>query len=114
MGANYFANSLLAEMRRIEPRAAGLRAVAVDRADKTAVIGIDDEGEFVPLLKLTRASAKFNVMSVLVHHRGQWQTTFKRGTPTTLAQPFTGELQHLWIIPLEMADLDLEELSGPV
>lgn len=111
MSATYFAGCLLAQMRSIDPRAAGLRAVAADRADKTAVIGIDDEGEFVPLLKLTGASASFNVMSVLVQHHGQWRPTFKRGTPKTLAEPFTGELQHLWTIPLEMANLDLDELS---
>lgn len=106
MSARSFAASLLAEMRSIDSRAAKLRTAARGKADKTAVIGIDDDGEFVPLLKLTGASGKFNVMTVLVHHHGQWRPTFKRGTPKTLAQPFTGELQHLWTIPLEMANLD--------
>lgn len=103
MDAESFAHSLLGRLRNLDPRAAGLR---IKGKKKTAIIGIYDEGELVPLLKLTGASAKFNVMSLLVYHHGGWVPTLKRGTPELLAEPLAGPLQHLWIIPLEMACLD--------
>lgn len=108
MNARYFASSLLAELRERDPRAAGLR---IQARGKAAVIGIEDEGEFVPLLKLTGASAKFNVMTLLVYHHRQWHPTFKRGTPKELAEPLAEEIHHLWTIPLEMANMDLDQLE---
>ena len=104
MSARYFASSLLAELRGRAPRAAGLRIK--DRGN-AAIIGIDDGGEFLPLFKLTGASAKFNVMTLLVKHRGKWHPSFKRGTPKELAEPLAEELHYLWTIPLEMANPDL-------
>jgi hypothetical protein len=102
MGAEYFASSLIAELREGDPLADALRTRG---RGQTAVIGVEDDGEFVPLLRLTGASAKFNVMSLLVYHHGRWQPTFKRGTPAELAVPLKGELRHLWSIPVEMAHL---------
>ena len=106
--ASYFAALLLTELRKRDPRAASLR---VQGRGKTAVIGFDDEGEFFPLFGLTGASPKFNVMSLLVNHRGKWHPTFKRGTPKELADPLAGELKYLWTIPLEMANIDLDQLG---
>jgi len=103
MSAKSFASSLLAELRLLDSRAQGLRARP---RGKTAIIGIEDDGEFVPLLKLSGASASFNVMTLLVSHHGKWQPTLKRGTPEELAQPLAAELHHLWTIPLEMANMD--------
>ena len=103
MSAESFASDLIGELRERDRRAAALR---VRGRGQTAVIGLEDEGEFVPLLRLTGASRKFNVMSLLVYHHGRWQPTLKRGTPKELAVPLTGELQHLWTIPLQMANLD--------
>jgi hypothetical protein len=108
VSAQYFASDLLAELRKRDPRAVALRA---NGRGQTCVIGIEDDGEFVPLLKLTGASAKFNVMSLLVYHHGRWQPTLKRGTPEELAMPLTGELQHLWTIPVEMAKIDFGQAS---
>lgn len=103
MDAEDFAHYLLSRLRELDPRAAGLR---IKGKKKTAIIGIYDDGEFVPLLKLTGASAKFNVMSLLVYHHGRWVPSLKRGTPDLLAETLAGPLQHLWSIPLEMACLD--------
>ena len=105
MSAENFAVSLLGQLRQRDPRAATLRVRAA--RGQAAVIGIEDDGEFVPLLKLTGASARFNVMSLLVYHHGRWMPTFKRGTPAELAQPLAAELHYLWTIPLEMANMDL-------
>ena len=106
MSAQSFASSLLAELRRLDPRAA---ALLIRARGQTAVIGIEDDGEFVPLLKLAGASGKFNVMSLHVYHNGRWQPTLKRSTPAGLAEPLTGEIQHVWTIPVEMANMDFGE-----
>ena len=58
------------------------------------------------MFKLTGASDKFNVMTLLVNHHGKWQPTFKRGTPAELTEPLAAELHYLWTIPLEMANFD--------
>ncbi len=91
MDARGFAYELLAELRRHDPKAAELH---VQTKGSNAVIGIYDD-EFVPLLRLTRASAKFNVMTLLVHHHGKWNHSFKRGTPKEIAAPLAGELNHI-------------------
>jgi hypothetical protein len=72
------------------------------------VIGLDDAGDFVPLLRLDTASAAGNVMSLSVYHHGQWQPTFERGTPGELAERLAGPLQHLWTIAVAAADFDLD------
>lgn len=76
-----------------------------------AVIGLEDEGEFVPLLRLAAPSARHNVMSLFVSHHGRWQPTLKRGTPQLLADELAGPLQHLWSIPVEMAGPWLDPLD---
>ena len=103
MDARSFAYSLIAELRSRDPRAQSLRTRG---QGKTAVIGFEDEGEFVPVFMLTGASAKFNVMSLLVNHHGKWQPTFKRATPALLAQHLAAEFHYLWTIPLELANFD--------
>lgn len=102
-----FASSLLAELRQHDPRADALICRA---RGKTAVIGIEDEGEFVPLLKLDAGSAAFNVMSLFVHHHGRWQPTFKRGIPKDLAEILAGPLSYLWTIHANLADFDTSDL----
>jgi len=100
MNPDSFASALLAELGRLDPRARALKQ-GPSRGG-TVVVGIDDEG-FQPLLRLSSGSAKFNVMSLFVRHHRSWAPTFQRGTPATLAQQLAGPLQHLWTIPLSMA-----------
>ena len=102
-----FASSLLAELRQRDPRA---HALICRARGKSAVIGIDDESEFVPLLKLDAGSAAFNVMSLFVHHHGRWQPTFKRGIPKDLAEILAGPFSYLWTIHADLADFDLDDL----
>jgi hypothetical protein len=99
--ASSFASDLLAELRRRDPLAQGL--VSRSRG-KAAVIGIVDEGDFVPLLRLDAGSAAFNKMSLFVHHRRSWEPTFLAGTPAMLAEPLAGELRYLWAMAAEMAE----------
>jgi len=102
-----FASSLLAELRQRDARA---QALTFRARGKSAVIGIDDEGEFVPLLKLDAGSAAFNVMSLFVHHHGRWQPTLKRGIPKDLAETLATSLSHLWTIHADLADFDPDDL----
>lgn len=92
-----FALSVLSELRRRDHRAQALRLQSA-RSLKGVVMGLDDDGEFVPLLRLGSASAAVNVMSLFVHHHGRWMPTFQRGTPAQLADALAGSLQHLWLI----------------
>jgi len=104
-----FASTLLAELRKLDPRA---RALKTQRGrDRSVVLGIDDEG-FQPLLRLSAGSAKFNVMSLFVRYHNGWAPTFQRGTPAALAEQLAGPFQHLWTIPLSMAETFPVEASG--
>jgi hypothetical protein len=92
-----FALAVLAELRQRDHRAEALR-LQPTRPSQDVVMGLDDDGEFVPLLKLASASAAVNVMSLFVRHQARWVPTFQRGTPAQLAQALAGPLQHLWLI----------------
>lgn len=105
--ARSFASSLLAELRQCDPRA---HALICRARGKSAVIGIEDEGEFVPLLKLDAGSAAFNVMSLFVHHHGRWQPTLQRGIPKDLAEILAGPFSYLWTMHADLADFDPDDL----
>ncbi|MHB8467859.1 MAG: hypothetical protein ACYDD7_23830 [Acidimicrobiales bacterium] len=100
-----FAQDVLTALRQRDARADGLRLDAAPRA-RRPVIGLDDGGEFVPLLRLDDAAAAVNVMSLWVWHHGRWQPTFERGTPAELADRLAGPLHYLWTIALTAADFD--------
>lgn len=101
MTAESFASALLAELRQLDPRSQALKK-GPSRGG-TVVMGIEDEG-FQPLLRVSSGSARCNVMSLFVRHRRSWAPTFQRGTPAALAAQLAGPLQHLWTIPLSMAE----------
>lgn len=96
-----FASSMLAELRQRDARA---QALTFRARGNSAVIGIEDEGEFVPLLKLDAGSAAFNVMSLFVHQHGRWQPTLKRGIPKDLAEILATSLSYLWTMHADLAD----------
>lgn len=102
-----FASSLLGELRQRDARA---QALSFRVRGKLAIIGIDDEGEFVPLLKLDAGSAAFNVMSLFVHHQGRWLPTLKRGIPKDLAEILATSLSYTWTIHADLADFDPKDL----
>ncbi len=89
--------SVLAQLRERDPGAKTLRRQPC-RPCKGVVIGLDDEGQFVPLLKLAGESAAVNVMSLFVRHQARWMPTLQRGTPAQLAEALAGPLLHLWLI----------------
>ena len=101
MSAESLASELLARLRELDPRAQALKTKR--GRGNSVVLGIDDDG-FQPLLYLDRGSAKFNVMSLFARHGRSWAPTFQRGTPAALAQQLAGPLQHLWAIPVSMAE----------
>ena len=100
MTPDSFASALLSHLRQMDPRAQALKS-GPSRGG-AVVVGIDDDG-FQPLLRVSGGSGKFNVMSLFVRHRRSWAPTFQRGTPAALAQQLAGPFQHLWTIPLSMA-----------
>ena len=100
MNAQSFARDLLFELKTRDPRAAQL---TVRGQGDRPVIGIVDEGEYVPLLSLGAPSKNYNVMSLFVRHQGGWQPTFKRGTPKQLAEELAGPFHYLWTMAVDMA-----------
>lgn len=108
MQAKDFASSVLAEMRRVDPRAAALECRAHGR--EAAWVGIQDAGEFVVLFRLAAPSAKFNVMRLFIDHQGLW-IPLTRGTPAMLAQNLLGSARHLWepaVIAAQLPDFSDE------
>lgn len=105
MEAMGFASRLLAKMRQLDWRAEKLVHRPLRRG-KQAELGVNDEGEFVPLLRLGAASAKFNVMTVFVPVAGAWGEwlPLPRGTPAELAQRLTTDYRHFWLSAAIMAE----------
>lgn len=98
-----FAGLVLVEMRELDGRAARLEVVARPRGHD-AQIGVMEEGQFVPLLRLSAASAACNVMSLFVYQNGRALPTFQRGTPKMLAELLVGPWQHLWLFDVIAQD----------
>ena len=99
-----FARLLLSSLLQRDARAARLRLS--EARTRGPVIGLDDGGEFVPLLRLDTPSAAGDVMSLSVNLHGRWQPTHERGTPAQLADLLAGPLQHLWTIAVMAAEYD--------
>jgi hypothetical protein len=92
-----FANSLLRSLRAHHPEAQALTARV---RGKTAVIGFTEDGEWLPLLRLSNPSAAANVMNLDVRHGRGWAPTFIRGIPAALVEQLAGPLAFTWQIPL--------------
>lgn len=93
-----FANLLLQALQRGDARAVHLEART---RGKTVTLGLDENGTWVPLLRLTGGSAACNVMSLDVRHGKGWAPTGERGTPEMLAEPLLGPLSFTWMIEVD-------------
>ena len=62
----------------------------------TAVIGLEDDGQWVPLLRFANGSGAFNVMDVEVRHHTSWAHTGVRGVPDAVADVLVGSLRFTW------------------
>ena len=91
--AEWYANLLLRALRAGDPRAAHLRSKA---RGKVVVIGLDENGTWVPILRLSNPSASFNVMSLDMRHGTGWSPAFERGTPSQLAERLLGPFLPFW------------------
>lgn len=98
-----FASELLRQMQQRDRRATVLQ-MQEGPGMRTRVLGLVDEGQWVPLLRLGAQSAACNVMSVFVPQRGRWMPTFVRGTPVELAEQLTGPFAYLWSLAATMVD----------
>ena len=97
--AQDFTQELLAELKTLDQRAQYLK---MKGKRDTVILGIEDDREFVPILRLGAGSAKFNKMMLFVYHKRIWQPTFHKGTPKMLAQLLAGELNYLWTMHISM------------
>jgi len=110
--ALYFALDVLAEMRQLDLRSSTLEALGTPRRPD-ALIGLIEEGEFVPLLVLAAASAAYNVMGLFVWgEQGRFIPTGQRGTPAMLAKILIGPYQHLWLFDVLTKDFSSDQ-HGP-
>ncbi len=100
MSAEVFARELVRALGKHDPRALLLKVKKAPQ--KTAIIGIEDEDEWTPLLKLGAATPKFAKMMLIVPQGDRWIPTMQKGSPEQLAELLASPLRHLWQIPLEM------------
>ena len=103
-----FAQDLVFELKKLDPRAESL---IIKGFSDRAVLGIHDDGQFVPLLALAAPTPTFCKMMLYAYHCNKWQCTCHKDTPEDLAQLLAGPLSHLWIIPLSMADISYDPNS---
>lgn len=88
-----FAQHVLFELRKHCPDA---QALQPRKGRGGADIGIEENGEFEPLLRVANGSKAANVMSLWVRHHGRWMPTFVRGTPAIIAAQLAGPFRYLW------------------
>ncbi len=86
------------ELQKADPVAARLDVRA---RGKIATIGLVDAGDWVPLLRFSRASASFNVMSLDVRQGKTWAATDVRGVPAVITAELLGGLRFTWAIEAE-------------
>jgi len=88
-----FSQMILSELKKCDPRANALQSRAVKGV---AEIGIEQNGNFKALLRLSGASKSYNVMSLLWKHEKGWAPTLIRGTPAEIAERLASSRQSLW------------------
>ena len=93
--AQSFAELVLLDLRAVEPNTKTLK---IRSKGKTAVVGVEDAGEWAPLLRLSNPSASFNVMNLDARHHTRWSPTHVRGVPQTIVAALVGPLRFLWEI----------------
>lgn len=99
-GAQRFAELVLYDLRESAPHA---EALGIRARGKTAVIGVHDAGEWVPLLRVSNPSASFNVMSLDARHHATWSPTGTRGVPAVIAEALNGPFRFLWEMEVNAA-----------
>lgn len=93
-----FARSLVRILASSDPVA---EALQVRSRGKTATLGVEDAGVWVPLLRLSSPSTSCNVMNLDVRQGRGWAPTFERGVPDALAGKLLGPLRFTWAIEAE-------------
>lgn len=93
--ASTFANAVLRELQRSDPSASKLETRV---RGKIGTIGVIDGDDWVPLLRFSRGSASFNVMSLDVRHGGSWEPTDVRGIPAVIAAALLDPLRFTWAL----------------
>lgn len=93
MNAGWFAQQVVDAAVDADERA---NFLAVKARGKTAAIGYDDDGEWVPLFRIAHGSGSYNVANLEVRHGTSWKPTFVRGVPSKIAEELIGPLRFLW------------------
>jgi hypothetical protein len=93
VSARIFAEAVVRNLCAEDARASFLEVRA---RGKTAVIGYESVGEWIPLLRIAGGSGAYNVADLQVRHRSSWQPTLIRGVPAKLAQELAGPIAFVW------------------
>lgn len=70
----------------------------------TATIGLEEDGEWVPLLRFANGSGAFNVMDLQVRDKNRWARTGIRGVPNVVADQLVGPLRFTWEFQTQAAE----------
>lgn len=70
----------------------------------TATIGLEEDGEWVPLLRFANGAGAFNVMDLQVRDKSRWAPTGIRGVPNLIADQLVGPLRFTWEFQAQAAD----------
>ena len=108
MSVEHFAHCLLRSLVEHDERA---RAIVAQIRGKTAILGVVDGEDWVPLLRLYNPSAAANVMNLGVRQGRSWAVTLLRGTPDQLAVHLTGPLAFTWQVEVEALATDEKRTS---
>ena len=95
MNAHSFTDCVLRELRKLNPNTDFL---TVRSRGKSAVIGYENDAEWIPLFRIVGGSAAFNVANLQVRHKTSWAPTFIRGVPKDVASELAGNLSFIWEI----------------
>jgi hypothetical protein len=108
--AHGFAKHVLYELRKLCPDAGALQT---RKGRLGADLGIEEHGEFEPLLRVASPSNAANVMSLMVRHHGRWEPTFVRGTPAIIAAQLAGPFAYLWRMHVAAIGFEPTNVSSP-
>lgn len=70
----------------------------------TATIGLEEEGDWIPLLRFANGAGAFNVMDLQVRDKTTWARTGVRGVPNVVADQLVGPLRFTWEFQVQAAD----------
>ncbi len=100
--ARYFGESVLRKLH--EDSELARRWLRARPRGKTCTLGLEEEDEWTPLLRLANGSGAFNVMDLQVRNKKTWAYTGVRGIPDVVAKELLESLRFTWEFPAQAAE----------